>query len=55
MIKANITTRWEILNIKKITEKYSENNIKLAAHTQILKQNKTKKYKWHEPPHTSQY
>jgi hypothetical protein len=32
--------RWEILNLKRRTDKYSESNIELAAHTQILKKQK---------------
>jgi hypothetical protein len=36
-MKVNITTKgWEILNLMRKTDKYSEGSIELAAHTQIL-------------------
>jgi hypothetical protein len=39
--KTNITTKgWEVLNLMRETNKYSESRIELAAHIQILKQQK---------------
>jgi hypothetical protein len=40
-MKTNITMKeWKILNLKRRTDTYSESSIELAAHTQILKQQK---------------
>jgi hypothetical protein len=49
----NITMKvWEILNLKRKTDKYSENSIELAIDIQIHRQKSTK---WQESQHISQY
>jgi hypothetical protein len=53
-MKTKITReRQEVLNLIRRTDKHSETSIELAAHTEILKQQKT--IKWQESPHISQY
>jgi hypothetical protein len=49
----NITMKvWEILNLKRKTDKYSEKSIELAIDIQIHRQKSTK---WQESQHISQY
>jgi hypothetical protein len=52
-MKTNITTKdWEVLNLMRRTDKYSENSIELT-HALKLLNNKTTE--WQESPHTSPY
>jgi hypothetical protein len=47
-MKTDITMKgWEELNLIRRTEKYSENSIELATHTQIFKQQKQLNVKNH--------
>jgi hypothetical protein len=49
--KTNITMKcWEILNLKRRIDKYSERCINVAAHTQIFKQQKQVNGRTHHIP-----